>query len=132
MSKEEQKCKDAGYTKYDVSTDSVKDIKATLKFNNTEFKAIILRMTRYTPPPLRVAKTCFTSHKLGRIFVEICIDENNEENEEKETTKGTMEKIYGHSKPKDEPKIPRDVPRSMNEERYIVDIKELITKRKGN
>ena len=78
MDKEEQECIDPNYTKHDIDTDSLKDIKATLKFNDTEFKVTILRMIPYTPPPLRAAKTCFTSHKPGRTFVEICINHEDD------------------------------------------------------
>ena len=79
MNKEEQKCKDAGYINCDVDADSLKDIEITLTINGEKFKsATILRLTRYMPPPLRVTKTCFTLHKPGYLFMEICIDENDE------------------------------------------------------
>ena len=68
----EQKCKDANYRKEDIN--SLKDKRGTLKVNNMEFEVTILRMTRYVPPPLRVAKTCFTSHKPGCTFAEVRIE----------------------------------------------------------
>lgn len=73
MNKEEQKCKDANYRKVDM-IGLLKDKEGILKVDNMEFKGTILRMTRYMPPPLRVTKTCFTSHKPGCIFTEMRID----------------------------------------------------------
>ena len=72
MSEEEQKCKDAGYIEHDI--DATKDMKGTLKINDIEFKVTVLRMTRYMPPPLRVAKDCFKIHKPGSLFAEISIN----------------------------------------------------------
>ena len=43
-----------------------------------------------------------------------------------------IKKIYGHSKPKGEPKIPLGVPKGINKEECIEVIKEIISKRKGN
>lgn len=72
MSEEEQKCKDADYVKHDI--DVAKGMEGTLKINDIVFKGTILRMTRYIPPSLRVAKDCFKVYKPGSIFVEIVIN----------------------------------------------------------
>lgn len=72
MSEEEQKCKDAGYIEHDI--DTAKGMEGTLKINDIEFKVTVLRMTRYMPPSLHVAKDCFKIHKHGGIFASISID----------------------------------------------------------
>lgn len=72
MNEEEQKCKDAGYIEHNI--DAAKDMEGTLKINDMEFKVTVLRMTRYMPPPLRVAKDCFKIYKPGNIFASISID----------------------------------------------------------